>query len=229
MPEPDLRQMQYPRAVRSQRTLLELDWVVVYNGRMAQVSSVLVVDDDGSMRELIATLMGRAGLACRSARTAKEAIESFERERPSLAILDIDLGAGKSGYELLHELRAEWPELPAIFLSGTRMEASDRVTGLLLGADDYIVKPFSPDELIARVRRLTRKTEPNFVELTNRQREVLALLADGMSQSQIAVKLSIAPRTVASHVESILRGLNARSRAEAVAIAHQRGLTNVTP
>jgi DNA-binding NarL/FixJ family response regulator len=196
---------------------------------MARVSSVLVVDDDPSMRELVTTLMERAGFACRSAASADDAIELFENERPSLAILDIDLRGRKSGYELLQELRAAWSELPAIFLSGARVEPSDRVTGLLLGADDYVVKPFSPDELIARVRRLTRKNEPYSVELTKRQREVLALLARGMSQSQIAETLSIAPRTVASHIESILRAFNVRSRAEAVAMAHQRGLTNMMP
>jgi DNA-binding NarL/FixJ family response regulator len=196
---------------------------------MARVSSVLVVDDDPSMRELVTTLMERAGFACRSAANADDAIELFEHERPSLAILDIDLRGRKSGYELLQELRAAWSELPAIFLSGARVEPSDRVTGLLLGADDYVIKPFSPDELIARVRRLTRKNEPYSVELTKRQREVLALLARGMSQSQIAETLSIAPRTVASHIESILRVFNVRSRAEAVAMAHQRGLTNMTP
>jgi len=180
------------------------------------------------MRKLIATLMERAGFACRSAESARDAIELSEDGMPSLAILDVDLGGGKSGYELLHELRAGWPELPAIFLSGARVEPSDRVTGLLLGADDYIVKPFDPDELIARVRRLARKAEPNPVDLTDRQREVLGLLARGMSQSEIARALSIAPRTVASHIESILKRLNACSRAEALAIAHQRGLTNVT-
>ncbi len=193
---------------------------------MARVRSVLVVDDDSSMRALVTTLMERAGFACRSAASADDALELFQHERPSLAILDIDLRGRKSGYELLQELRAAWSELPAIFLSGARVEPSDRVTGLLLGADDYVVKPFSPDELIARVRRLTRKNEPHPVELTKRQREVLVLLARGLSQSEIAETLSIAPRTVASHIEGILRAFNARSRAEAVAIAHQRGLTN---
>jgi DNA-binding response OmpR family regulator len=194
---------------------------------MGRISPLLVVDDDAPMRELISTLMERAGFACRAAASAEDAVEIFERDRPSLAILDIDLKGERSGYELLHELRARWSELPVIFLSGVRAEPSDRVTGLLLGADDYIAKPFNPDELIARVRRLTRKSEPYPVELTHRQREVLGLLAGGMGQSKIARTLSLAPSTVASHIEGILRQLNACSRAEAVAIAHQRGLTNM--
>jgi DNA-binding NarL/FixJ family response regulator len=194
---------------------------------MGRISPLLVVDDDAPMRKLISTLMERAGFVCRSAASAEEAIEIFECGRPSLAILDIDLKGERSGYELLHELRARWSELPAIFISGVRAEPFDQITGLLLGADDYITKPFNPDELIARVRRLARKSEPYPVELTRRQREVLGLLAGGMSQSQIARTLSLAPSTVASHIEGILRRLNARSRAEAVAAAHQLGLTNV--
>src|SRR5262245_54711199 len=121
---------------------------------MPRIRPLLVVDDDCRMRELIRALMKRAGLPCRSAASAEDAIELVDGERPSLAILDVDLRGGMSGYELLHELRARWPDLPAIFLSGARAEPSDRVTGLLLGADDYMVKPFNPDELLARVRRL---------------------------------------------------------------------------
>ncbi len=194
---------------------------------MAQTTSVLIVDDDGLSRELVASLLERVGLASRTAANAKEAISIFESEAVSLALLDIDLRDETSGYHLFHELRGRVPELPVIFLSGARPEPFDRVTGLLLGADDYIVKPFNPDELIARIRRLiTRKSEPHAVELTERQREVLRLLACGMSQSEIARTLYVAPTTVASHVESILRRLNVRSRAEAVAAAHQRGLVN---
>jgi DNA-binding response OmpR family regulator len=190
---------------------------------------VLVVDDDAAMRDLVTTSMERAGFACRSAASAQDAVKIFERERPSIAILDVDLSGGGCGYELLREFRAAESELPVIFLSGARPEPSDRVTGLLLGADDYMVKPFSPDELIARVRRLTRNNEPYSIELTKRQRQVLTHLARGMNQTEIAETLNIAPRTVASHIECILRAFNVRSRAEAVAVAHQRGLVNMTP
>jgi DNA-binding NarL/FixJ family response regulator len=207
--------------------LLELALLVVYNANVGRISPVLVVDDDGPLRELVATLLERAGFASREAGSAEEALQQAEEESPSLAILDIDLAGERSGYELFHELRARWSKLPVVFLSGTRGEPFDRVTGLLLGADDYVVKPFHPDELIARIRRLTPKTEPPASELTARQHEVIGLLAGGMTQNEIARSLSLAPRTVASHIESVLRRLNVRSRAEAVAVAHQRGLTNV--
>jgi DNA-binding NarL/FixJ family response regulator len=194
--------------------------------KVEQIRPLLVVEDDESMRELITTLLERAGFACSAAATAEDAIALADREPPTLAILDVDLKAETSGYELLYDLRARWPEMPAIFLSGSRAEPSDCVTGLLLGADDYVVKPFNPDELLARVRRFTSKIDQFAIELTARQREVLGFLANGMSQSQIALRLSLSPSTVASHIETILIRLKARSRAEAVALAHQHGLTN---
>src|SRR5262245_23877237 len=79
------------------------------------------------------------------------------RETPELVVLDVQLPE-MSGYEICRELREEFGEgLPILFVSGFRTEALDRVAGLLVGADDYLVKPFAPDELIGRVRALTRR------------------------------------------------------------------------
>ena len=107
--------------------------------------------------------------------------------------------------------------------------------GLLVGADDYIVKPFDSDELLARVRAALRrlpvrpansKDVPQALDvpLTAREREVLLLLARGLSQPEIASTLVISPKTVAGHIERILTKLGVHSRAQAVAIAHQQGL-----
>ncbi len=124
--------------------------------------------------------------------------------------------------------------LPIIFLSGERTEAYDRVAGFLVGADDYVVKPFAPDELLVRVRGLLRRFEDRAAKsngtgstLTGRELEVLALLADGLEQFQIATELVISPRTVGKHIEHILAKIGARSRAQAVAIAYRDGLVNV--
>ena len=120
--------------------------------------------------------------------------------------------------------------MPIIFLSGERTEWYDRVGGLLLGADDYIVKPFAPDELVARVRTLLRRAErpvregPVRSNLTAREFEVLRLLADGLSQADIAARLFISSKTVATHIEHILDKLEVRSRAQAVAFAYREGL-----
>jgi DNA-binding NarL/FixJ family response regulator len=147
-------------------------------------------------------------------------------------ILDVLL-PDTSGFEVCRELRDEFgDELPIIFVSGERAEAADRAVGLLLGGDDYVVKPFDPDEFLARARRsMIRQqpdrrrspTSPNF-ELTNREFEVLRLLADGQAPTDIATELVISPKTVASHIQRILAKLGVHSRAQAVAIAYKVGL-----
>jgi DNA-binding NarL/FixJ family response regulator len=111
-----------------------------------------------------------------------------------------------SGYELCRWLRAEWgARLPIIFLSGERTESFDRVAGLLLGADDCMVKPFAPDELVARVCAALRRAAPpasaRVSTLTPRETDILRLLADGLGQKEIAAALAISPRTVGTHVE----------------------------
>jgi DNA-binding NarL/FixJ family response regulator len=113
-------------------------------------------------------------------------------------------------------------------MSGERTESFDRVAGLLLGADDYMVKPFAIDELIARVRRLTRRIPalPRSVaaKLTARELEVLRLLATGMSPVEIADELGVSPKTVRTHSEHIFLKLGAQSRAQVVAIAYRDNL-----
>jgi DNA-binding NarL/FixJ family response regulator len=153
-------------------------------------------------------------------------------------LLDVRLWP-TSGYEVHRELTDRYAgSIPVIFISGERTEPYDRAAGLLLGADDYLVKPVDPDELVARVRRSLRSrrngnghvpvpTEP-FAELTTREREVLTLLADGMSTKQIANELVISPRTIGTHVQHILGKLGVHSRAQAVAFAHRGGLADVS-
>jgi DNA-binding NarL/FixJ family response regulator len=156
-------------------------------------------------------------------------LASVSRRRPALVLLDVQL-PGISGYEVCHELREHYGrDLPIVFLSGTRTEPSDRVAGLLVGADDYIVKPFDSDELLARARRLMTRdgrgtAGTNDARLTKRERQVLELLASGVQQNEIAERLVISPTTVATHIQRILSKLGVHSRAEAVATAFQLGL-----
>jgi DNA-binding NarL/FixJ family response regulator len=194
---------------------------------------VLVVDDDASHRALLRELLQRIGLEVVEAEDGDTALRSAARQPPSLVLLEVTLPR-VGGYEVCHELRERYGEdLPIAFVSGTRVESTDRTVGIMLGADDYITKPFDPDELLARVRRLLRRgrsaveaprRRTPFAELTTRELEVLELMAGGFEQAEIANRLVISPRTAGTHIQHILEKLDVRSRAQAVALAHMRGV-----
>jgi two-component system nitrate/nitrite response regulator NarL len=194
---------------------------------------ILVVDDDRHYRAFVSEALARAGFETREASTGAAAISAVREERPAAVLLDVIL-PGATGYEICRELRDEHgPELPIVFVTGERTEAADKVVGILVGGDDYIVKPFDPDELIARVRRLigrppseTRSTPrgDSVSQLTRRESEVLRLLAQGLSAADIARELVISSNTVATHIQRILGKLGVHSRTQAVALAYELGL-----
>ena len=194
---------------------------------------VLVVDDDAPLRTLLRNLLQRIGLDVIEAEDGATALRSAARQPPSLVLLDVQLPL-VGGYEVCHELRERYgQDLPIIFVSGARVESEDRTAGIMIGADDYITKPFDPDELLARVRRLLRRSSSGvdrprggtaFGELTAREQEVLELMAEGVGQAEIANRLVISPRTAGTHIQHILEKLDVHSRAQAVALAHMRGL-----
>jgi two-component system nitrate/nitrite response regulator NarL len=197
--------------------------------------TVLIVDDDANYRAFVSSLLERVGYRTSEASSGEDALTAVRAERPACVLLDVLLPS-VTGYEVCRELRDEHGEaLPIIFVTGERTEPGDRVAGLLLGADDYVVKPFDPDELLARVRRVIARSDlagrengeapRNSFGLTGREREILALLAGGLSQKGIAAELVISPKTVATHIQRILGKLGLHSRAEAVAVAHREGLT----
>lgn len=189
---------------------------------------VLVVEDDECYREFLVAALGAAGFAVRAVPTGSAAVVAAHHESPALAILDVNL-PGLSGYEVCRALREEHgAAIPILFLSGERTESFDRVAGLLIGADDYMVKPAAEDELLARVRALVRRaparaTAP-FAGLTPRELDVLRLLAEGRRQAEIARELVISSKTVGTHIEHILAKLDVHSRAEAVALAYRHDL-----
>jgi DNA-binding NarL/FixJ family response regulator len=184
---------------------------------------VLVVDGDPKARDEFSEALERAGYPTQQASTGELALAAAARQRPALVIMETHL-PGTSGYEVTRELQDRYGEdLPIILVSASRTEATDKVAGLLLGADDYLAKPIVADHLLARVRRLLARwaavSAPVASRLTPREREVLALLSEGLEQDEIASRLFITPKTVAKHIEHILGKLGVRSRAQAIALA----------
>jgi two-component system, OmpR family, alkaline phosphatase synthesis response regulator PhoP len=122
------------------------------------MSRILVVEDDADIADLISRYLGKAGHTVDVLASGTAVIDHARRERPAMVILDLML-PGLDGLEICRMLRVDpaLAALPVIMLTA-RAEESDRVTGLQLGADDYVTKPFSPNELVARVGALLRRT-----------------------------------------------------------------------
>ncbi len=202
---------------------------------------VLVVDGDDAWRSRTAGLLARAGFEAVGVPTGADALAAARRARPALVLLELAL-PDVDGYEVCRELRDELgDDLPVVTLSTDRTQPHDRIAALLIGADDVLAKPCDPGELLARVRRLTsrstgvghdgagagrrpRAAAAGGFGLTLRELDVLRLLADGLTQQEIASRLVISPKTVSSHIQRILAKLGVHSRAQAVALAHREGL-----
>jgi two-component system, OmpR family, response regulator ResD len=120
--------------------------------------SVLVVDDEPTIAEVVARYLERAGYRTRVAADGLEAIAAAASQRPDLVVLDLML-PGLDGLEVMRRLREADRDRIAVILLTAKGEESDRVVGLRLGADDYVVKPFSPAELVARVDAVLRRLQ----------------------------------------------------------------------
>ena len=117
--------------------------------------TILVVDDEPSINEVVSIYLGRAGYRVLVAEDGEAALKLLEEQPPDLVVLDLMLPK-VDGLEITRRLRAEG-DIPIIMLTARR-EETDRIVGLEMGADDYVVKPFSPRELVSRVRAVLRRT-----------------------------------------------------------------------
>lgn len=121
---------------------------------MAQTQSILVVDDDAHIRQVVCFALQKAGFHTIEAGDGHEALERFDESAPALVVLDI-LMPEMDGTDVCRQLRTK-SRVPIVFLS-SKDDEIDRIVGLELGGDDYITKPFSPRELVARVRAVLRR------------------------------------------------------------------------
>jgi DNA-binding NarL/FixJ family response regulator len=195
--------------------------------------AVLIIDSDPNFRAFASRILGRAGFCTRQAATGDDGLDAAREERPGLVVLEVSL-PDLSGFEVCRELREQFgDEVPIIFVSGEETAPLDRAVGLLMGGDDYLIKPCDPNELLARVRRPMARSwhsPPDIAQsapahgLTKRELEVLQRLADGLRPAEIARALFISPNTVVSHLKHVLAKLGVHSRAEAVALAYRERL-----
>lgn len=187
-------------------------------------SYALVVAGD-RVRDDYVRLLSRLGLRSRSYSGARDAVIGMSSHAPTVAILEVEHG----GCGLVRELRDRYgPDVPAVLVSAARTTPEDVVAGLLVGADDYAAESMDAEELLARVRRLVERARPlrppttdlrPLSLLTRREREVLELTTEGLSQKQVAALLGISIKTVGAHMQSLLVKLGVHSRIEAVALA----------
>jgi len=122
---------------------------------MADRTMLLVVEDDPSIRELLATSLRFAGFEVNTAATGNEALRAVERRSPDLVLLDVML-PDRDGFDVLRWMRSGGQTVPVLFLTA-RDAAEDKITGLTIGGDDYVTKPFSLEEVVARLRSLLRR------------------------------------------------------------------------
>jgi two-component system response regulator ResD len=125
---------------------------------VSQRGSVLVVDDEPTIAEVVARYLQRAGYHARIAGDGPTAVQLARTLRPDLVVLDLML-PGLDGLEVMRRIRDDDRDRIAVILLTAKGEESDRVIGLRLGADDYVVKPFSPAELVARVDAVLRRMD----------------------------------------------------------------------
>lgn len=123
---------------------------------------VLIIEDDRNTAALISTYLEKEGFATRMVHDGGEALEFVRRQNPGFVVLDIML-PNVDGWEICRELR-KFSDVPILLLTA-REEEIDRVLGLSLGADDYVIKPFSPRELVERVKAILRRTTRNPVPI----------------------------------------------------------------
>ena len=144
------------------------DGVLTHTQRLSQLQPVtepsaaervLVVDDEPDIVALVAYHLAKTGYSVSTATSGSEALAAARREKPSIIVLDLML-PGLSGLQVMEELRADTATSGiAVLMLTARREESDRIKGLSLGADDYLTKPFSPQELVLRVTAILRRVK----------------------------------------------------------------------
>ncbi len=193
---------------------------------------LLLIDDDPNLILLVKDYLEFRGYQVLTAENGREALDLLEDNLPDMIICDVMMPE-MDGHTLVQQIRknsrTNW--IPVLFLSA-KGQSQDRVKGLNIGADVYMVKPFEPEELVAQVesslkqanRLIQQNTKgspaktkikvPQNVELTPTELKVVQLVAKGMANREIAQKLNVSQRTIESHVSNMLNKTSLNNRTE---------------
>lgn len=205
---------------------------------MSKTITVSIVDDEADLREHIGGyLQAAGGFKCQSVyASAEEALQHLPQDKPEVVLMDINLG-GMDGIECVRQLKVLMPDAQVLML--TVFEDTDKIfRALAAGASGYLLKRSSPPKLLEAIREvldggspmsasIARKVVQSFratpahgdetMELSQREREVLNGLAEGLAYKQIADQLAVSIHTVRNYIRRIYEKLHVRSRTEAVA------------
>lgn len=208
---------------------------------------ILIVDDDITLKTALIRYLQNRGYSILEASSGVEALSLFEQNPPDVVVSDVIM-PGMDGLEFCRRLRAtrSGQLVPFIFLSG-RKDLDDRIQGHQMGADDYLVKPFDPKELVAKIEaqlersrrihseivRLMQQaetsasskpaSEPTPLPLTPAEEKVFWEVIQGYTNKQIGDRLFVSPRTVQTHLSNILSKLNLGSRSQLIRYAFENG------
>ncbi|GAB4375125.1 MAG: response regulator transcription factor [Elainellaceae cyanobacterium] len=213
------------------------------------MKKILIVDDDITLKTALIRYLQNRGYSVQEASSGTEALGMFEQNQPDVVVSDVMM-PGMDGLEFCRRLRStrSGQLVPFIFLS-SRKDLDDRIQGHQIGADDYLVKPFEPRELIAKIeaqlersRRInseivrlmqqanqtsgsqsTTASEPKPLPLTPAEEKVFWEVIQGYTNKQIGDRLFISPRTVQTHLSNILSKLQLESRSQLIRYAFERG------
>ncbi len=194
-------------------------------------TKLLLIDDDPNLILLVKDYLEFRGYEVITADNGKTALNILEDADPDMIICDIMMPE-MDGYTFVENVRSNvktrW--IPFLFLSA-KGQSQDRVKGLSKGADVYMVKPFEPEELVAQVESSLKQADrllqhsrgadvtpiiqvPDDVTLTPKELEVVQMVAQGMSNREVALNLKVSQRTVESHVSNMLNKTNLNNRTE---------------
>ena len=209
------------------------------------MQKILIVDDDSTLRAALTRYLQDRGFVVCNAISGTEGFDSFMADLPDLIVSDVMMPE-MDGFELCTKVRDTEPGrlIPFIFLSG-RCDLEDRIQGHLLGADDYLVKPFHPRELIAKIEaQLARSgriqaeiqkvtaqlkavvpVERPPLPLTPAEEKVFWEVIQGHTNKKIGDHLFISPRTVQTHLSNILSKLSVKNRSQLIRFAFENGYT----